>query len=100
MQHQLLKCCMTVCAKHNASGNLFGKGFGNFGNVVFFIVLLFLSVPQTNAVGPVLGVDKQLHLELGSYHGLRCGLLVLFYGFKFCLEKNITVIIFQDLVTI
>lgn len=78
---------MTICAKHNAS---YGTGF----LVVVFIIILFLSVPQTAAVGPVLGVNKQLHLELDSYHGLGSGLFVLLNGFNLCLENKILVIKF------
>lgn len=77
---------MTICAKHNASH---GIGFQGI-----FLILLFLSVPQTAAVGPVLGVNKQLHLELDSYHGLGSGLFGLLNGFNFCLENKILVIIF------
>lgn len=78
MQQQLLKCCMIVGAIHKAP---FMNVLCVFRITVFCI--LSLAVTQTVAVGPVLRVNKLLHLELGSQHGLSNSLLVLLYGFNF-----------------
>lgn len=72
---------MTVCDEHNASH---GKGLC----AVVFVILLFFSLTQTAAVGSVLRVNKHLHLELDSYHGLSGGLFLLLYGFNLCLEMK------------
>ena len=57
----------------------------SFLSLLLLLVLLSLAVTQAAAVGPVLRVHKQLHLELGSQHRFSCRLLFLLYGFDLCL---------------
>lgn len=52
------------------------------------LVIRLLVVTPAVVVGPVLSVDKQLHLELGSQHGFSDLLFLLLYDFDLCLEKT------------
>ena len=63
--------------------------------IILFLFFLLLFSPllrsQTGAVGPVLRVNDQLHLELSSQCGLCYGLLFLLNGFDLCLQNKILV---------
>lgn len=81
VQHQLLQCCMIV------PGGVNNRHF----KWVFFrrdLFIRLLAVTPAVVVGPVLSVDKQLHLELGSQHGFSDLLFLLLYDFDLCLEKT------------
>lgn len=92
MQQQLLKCCVVIHSVHSTLDLQCWHNNTWYVDILFFIlILLFLSVAQTAAVGPVLRVNKQLHLELGSQHGFSCGLFFLLNGFDLGLENKILV---------
>lgn len=67
-----------------------GVNAQHFSRCFFRLALIIRPLVVTPAVvvGPVLSVNKQLHLELGSQHGFSDFLSLLLYGFDLSLEKK------------
>lgn len=81
---------MIIRAVHNTP---FFTDFYKIVSLVLFLLFLLFSfaLSQTAAVGPVLGVNYQLHLELSSQHELCSGLPFLLNGFDLCLQNKILI---------
>lgn len=82
VQHQLCQCCMIALVECKSKSELF-----SFFYLETF-VLLFLALVQATTVGPVLGVNEQLHLKLSSQQFFSVLFHSLLDGFNLSLERK------------